>query len=317
MLLSTKKLCSALLLLIVSISSFDANAQKNEYTLTGYMGVQGGESFHYDMKLKDSTGNILSGYANTYANPENNVKAYIIAEMDRPSKTIHIRESMIVENNYFVSEYIICLVEANLKFSSTEKTLSGPLITMTAGNGANCSKGSITFSNVNEINALFNPTVKTDIPPIATTMPTPKTTPKPVKIVYDTASKSNPIVPNQAPVGLVKVVITEGKDKTYNWASNEVVLTIWDGNTEDGDKVTISYNGNAVLKEYVLTKKQKEIKLPIGGNELNIISIQALNEGGEPPNTANITIKDGDTAYDIMAHNTIGKTALIKIRKKL
>jgi len=313
--LSTKNICSAILLLIVSILSFHAHAQKNEYTLTGYMGVQGGESFHYDMKLKDSVGNILSGYANTYANPDNNVKAYVIAEIDRAARTIHIRESTIIENNYFVSEYIICLVEANLKFSGTEKTLSGPLITMTAGNGANCSKGSITFSNMDQINALFDPVAK-PAPPVAAA-PVPKPAPsKPLRVVYDTV-KSSPVVTPQAPVVPAQVVITEGKDKTYNWNSDEVVLTIWDGNTEDGDKVTISYNGNTVLKEYVLTKKQKEIKLPIGGNELNIISIQAINEGGEPPNTANITIKDGDTAYDIVAHNTFGKTALIKIRKKL
>jgi hypothetical protein len=311
---SIKSLCFALLLLIVNMLSFHAEAQKNEYTLTGYMGVQGGESFHYDIKLKDSVGNVLSGYANTYAKPENNVKAYVVAEINRDAKTIHIRERVIVENNYFVSEYIICLVEADLKFSGTEKTLSGPLITMTAGNGANCSKGSITFSDMNEINALFNSTART-MPPVATTT-TRETTPKPVKIVYDTASKST-ASKSQTPVIPVQVIITEGKDKTYNWNGDEVVLTIWDGNTEDGDKVTISYNGNVVLKEYVLTKKQKEIKLPIGGNELNIISIQAINEGGEPPNTANITIKDGDTAYDIIAHNTFGKTALIKIRKKL
>ncbi|KAA5533208.1 hypothetical protein F0919_11720 [Taibaiella lutea] len=315
MLPSIKNLCPALLLLIVSMLSFRAHAQKKEYILTGYMGVQGGESFHYDMKLKDSAGNMLSGYANTYSKPENNVRAYVVAEIDRDARTIHIRENTIVENNYFVSEYIICLVEANLKFSGTEKTLSGPLITMTAGNGANCSKGSITFSDMNEINALFNPAAKAAPPAAVTTVP--KTTPKPLKIVYDTASKSKLVIASQVPVVPTQVIITEGKDKTYNWNSDEVILTIWDGNTEDGDKVTISYNGNPVIKDYVLTKKQKEIKLPIGGNELNIISIQAINEGGEPPNTANITIKDGDTAYDIIAHNTFGKTALIKIRKKL
>lgn len=316
MLLSTKNLCSALCLVIVSIASFHVHAQRREYILTGYMGVQGGESFHYEMKLKDSTGNILSGYANTYAHPENNVRAYIVAQVDRATKTLHIRENTIVENNYFVSEYIICLIEADLKFSNTEKTLSGALITMTAGNDANCSKGSITFSNMDEINALFNPSEnKTATPPVATTN-TPKPS-KPLKIVYDTVSKSRPVINNTAPAAPAAATITEGKDKTYNWNSDEVLFAIWDGNAEDGDKVTISYNGNIVLKDYQLSKKAKEIRLPIGGNELNIISIQAVNEGGEPPNTANISIKDGDTVYDIVAHNTIGKTALIKIRKKL
>ena len=264
---SIKNLCYTSLLLIVNTFSLRVIAQKNEYTLTGYMGVQGGESFHYDMKLKDSVGNMLSGYANTYSKPENNVKAYVVAEVNRDARTIHIRENTIVENNYFVSEYIICLVEANLKFSNSEKSLSGPLITMTAGNGANCSKGSITFTDMNEINALFNPSAKVApvepkaTPPVATTT-VPKTTSKPVRVVYDTASKSKPVTINQTPVVPAQVIITEGKDKTYNWNTDEVALTIWDGNTEDGDKVTISYNGNIVLKQRTcLLKKQKAVKI--------------------------------------------------------
>jgi len=296
-------------------TTIQTNAQKNEYTLKGYMGVQGGESFHYDLHLSDSVGNILSGYSSTYSIPDNDVKTYVVAELDRNSKTLHIKEGTIVHNNYFQSKVIICLVDCNLKYSSLEKNLYGKLITTTAGNGANCSTGSISFSDKNEIDHLFNTEAKPVAPISVASTPKPASA-RPTRVIYDTAAKPRYVAP-AAPKAPQQVTITEGKDKTYEWHSDEIILEIWDGNSVDNDKVTISYNGNEVLKDYILTNTKKQIKLPIGGNELNIISVLAVNEGAEPPNTANITIKDGDTNYDIMAYNKFGKVALIKVKKKL
>jgi hypothetical protein len=310
--------CFCLLLLTLSV-----NAQKKEYTLKGYMGVQGGESFHYDMQLKDSVGNLLSGYSSTYQIPENDVKTYVVAELDRTSKTLRIKESTIIHNNYFQSRAIICLVDALLKYSALEKNLYGKLITMTAGNGANCSNGSISFSNKEELDQLFNTTItppetkkpelKQQPKPIASAA-TKITPDKPLKVIYDTAVSRPAYQPPPPPK---QATITEGKGKMYEWHSDEIVMEIWDGNTVDNDQIKIAYNGNEILKSYVLTKDKKELRFPVGGNELNIISITAINEGSEPPNTANIIIKDGDISYDIMAYNNFGKTALIKIKKKI
>jgi hypothetical protein len=293
-------------------------AQKKEYKLKGFMGVQGGESFTYKLELKDSVRNILSGYAYTYANEKNDVKTYVIAEADRDKKTLFIREATIIYNHFFESKALICLVESLLTFNKTEQSLSGPLITMTAGNGASCSKGSITFSNASELNNLFNPQLKVKPEEAATAVSTIVVPPKKVKIVYDTMPKQRPVSVVSKPAAVEKKaeVITEGKDKSYSWKSDNIVFEIWDGNNEDNDRVTVMVNGVVMLKDYVLTKGRKKLTIPIGGNELNIISIEANNEGGDPPNTANILLTDGDTHYDVVAHNTVGKRALIKIIKK-
>lgn len=294
------------------------HAQKNEYSLKGFMGVQGGESFTYKLELKDSVSNILSGYAYTYLNEKNDVKTYVIAEADRDKKTLFIREVTIVHNHYFESKALICLVESLLTYSNTEHTLSGPLTTMTAGNGASCSKGSITFTNIAELNNLFNPELKNVQPgPVTQAMPKPAPA-RPPKVVYDTLRKPKPIAVAPKPVSEIKKpeTITEGKDKTYRWQSDNIVLEIWDGNNEDNDRVTILFNGTELLKDYVLTNKRKKLSIPVGGNELNIITVVAVNEGGDPPNTANILLSDNDVQYDVVAHNTVGKRALIKIIKK-
>jgi hypothetical protein len=292
------------------------HAQKNEYSLKGFMGVQGGESFTYKLELKDSVRNILSGYAYTYLNEKNDVKTYVVAEADRDKKTLFIREVTIIHNNYFESKALICLVEALLVYSNAEHTLSGPLITMTAGNGASCSKGSISFNNVTELANLFNPELKNVSSAIQVSeKPAPVKAPK---IVYDTLRKPKPVTVSPKPMPEVKKpeIITEGKDKTYRWQSDNITLEIWDGNNEDNDRVTILVNGTELLKNYVLTKQKKKLTIPVGGNELNIITIIADNEGGDPPNTANILLSDNDVQYDVVAHNTVGKRALIKIIKK-
>ena len=304
-----------LLLLFLLCCTLPAAAQQASYLLKGFMGVQGGESFTYKLELKDSTRNLLSGYASTYLNEKNDVKAYVVAEVDRSQKTLMVRELRIVYNNYFRSNAIICLVEALLTYNNKEQSLSGPLITMTAGNGASCSKGSITFANAAELEQLFNPTVAA----IANTQPKPQeTTRKPVKIIYDTLPKSQPTIvlsPNKtekkAPDN-----ITEGKDKSYPWHSEQIVMELWDGNSVDNDQVTVLFNGNEVLKHYTLSKEKKKLTFPVGGNELNIISIVADNEGADPPNTANILLWDDTVSYEVIAHNVVGKRALIKIRKK-
>jgi hypothetical protein len=295
-------------------------AQKNHYLLKGFMGVQGGESFTYKLDLKDSTGNILSGYAYTYSKETNDVQAYVIAVVDRGNKTLSIKEKDIIRNNYFESRATICLVEAVLTYSAKENTISGPLITRTSGNnGANCSSGSISFNTATELSQLFNPQItRQEELPVAAS---PKKSPAPAR--KPEQQEVNPFIGNSvkpAQQALPEIKkpdnITEGKDKMYTWQSDDIVLEIWDGNTVDNDKVNVLYNGQEVLTNYTLTKEKKKLTFPVGGNELNIISVIAVNEGSEPPNTANILLTDGTTSYEVIAHNTVGKRASIKIRKK-
>lgn len=308
-------------LLATGLSPASHAQQQRHYELKGFMGVQGGESFTYKLDLHDSAGNILGGYAYTYAQEPNTVKTYVTAIVDRENKTLNIREREILSNNHFESKATICLVEALLTYSVQARTISGPLITKTSGNGANCSSGGITFASAAELEQLFNPPPASPQQAVATKPAGTKTPAAPKK---ELGPEDNPFIgnaakqPRQQPVTVTPRAdnITEGKDKTYLWKTGQVQLEVWDGNTVDNDKVTILYNGQEVLTNYVLTKEKKKLVLPIGGNELNIITVIALNEGNEPPNTANILLTDGTESYEVIAHNTIGKRALIRIKKQ-
>jgi len=291
------------------------SAQEHEYRLKGFIGVQGGESFTYELDLKESETGSITGTAITYLDQGKDVTATLTATIDRSQKKLTIREKDIVANNGFKSNALICLVEAVLTYDEAEKKLYGPLITKTAGNGAECSKGSITFMNKEELDHLFGTPVtvveKEETKPV-TAPAKPKFDPtKPIKVVYDTLAKTEPVVLKKRQDN-----VTEGRDKTYLWQTDSVIIDIWDGNNIDGDRVSVAYNGTEVLKDYVLTGGKKRLVLPIGGNELNILAIEARNEGGDPPNTANLILTDGTITYDVVAHNSTGKRAVIMITKQ-
>lgn len=305
---ANKKNFFLFLFLILGITE-QIYAQSRQYVLKGFMGIQGGESFTYKLELHDSLDGVLSGYAYTWLNEKNDVKAAVIAYLDRAARTLHLKETHIVHNNHFNSKALICLADAELRYRQQEKNLSGPLKTHTSGNDAACSPGSISFSNPEELALLFSAVAPTDIPKEESIVQPRKA----ARIIIDT------LVQQRTPSRPVKIAetanITTGKDKTYLWESDQVILEVWDDNTIDNDKISILYNGVLQLDNYTLNKEKKKLILPVGGNELNIISIVANNEGNDPPNTATIRLTDGTTIYNIVAHNKMGKSAVIKIRK--
>ncbi len=306
------------LLLCLGITAYGlpVAAQDNTYELRGFMGIQGGESFSYRLVLQDSAGDYLKGYAYTYSTEKNEVKAAVTAQRNRVDRTLQIRETAIIHNHKFQSRAIICLVESLLTYDTNERQLSGPLRTQTMGQGAECAKGSISFNQAQEIATLFQ------VPGSTPTADPVRQNTTPTVVKRQTAPARRSAVAQPAPDSVAAPVVrkpdqvTEGKDKTYLWTSDQIVLEIWDGTQVDNDRISILYNGDEILSNYSLTKERKRLSLPLGGNELNMISIIALNEGGDPPNTANVLLIDGSKEYEIIAHNKIGKQALIKIRKQ-
>ena len=130
--------------------------------------------------------------------------------------------------------------------------------------------------------------------------PPPMVTPK------ETNAITTPVVTDK---------ITANIEKTYNWHSDTVVLDIWDGGSQDGDKITLLYNGKALLTHYLLVKEKKQLHIPLSGSNINTITILAENEGLEPPNTASLMLTDGQIRYSILAYNNKGQQAVIRIQK--
>lgn len=84
------------------------------------------------------------------------------------------------------------------------------------------------------------------------------------------------------------------KTKTIHVKADSIILRVWDNGAHvDGDSISINLNGEWILKDYRLKRKQHEIVVPLERRSNNYIILYALNLGTSPPNTAAVIIYDG------------------------
>ncbi|HRI29524.1 MAG TPA: hypothetical protein PK715_15810, partial [Chitinophagales bacterium] len=82
--------------------------------------------------------------------------------------------------------------------------------------------------------------------------------------------------------------------------NNETLnITVWDDGYEDGDTISLFFNGEWLLREHGLKNKPHKITIKIDRNADNYLILYAHNEGTRPPNTAALTIQDGKSTKRI------------------
>lgn len=306
------KFCGLALLLALSLC---AQAQYKPVTLTGYLALQGGELFDYKLVFTDSAG-VLKGYTVISAQGGGmETRSNILGRLDKPSQRFFFIETGIVYNHGFQSNVQLCLVNAGLKYQPANKghVLKGAFSSIDASN-TYCSSGTITFINDYAFDSLFTTKERADT--IATAKKKedkPQAYPPYSRPVRKTVVTQQPVV-SSTPISNQPEQITTGIEKTYDWNTDTLIITVWDGGHIDGDIITISYNNKPVLTNYTLTAARKEVRIPLAG-KTDVLTILAVNEGNEPPNTANLLLTDGAQQYSIVAYNERGHTATIKIRK--
>lgn len=290
-------------------------AQSKTIQLIGYLGIEGGESFSYKIDAIDSLG-YLKGYASAWLIEGKEVKAAINGFVDKKNKILTFQETEIVANKGFESRKTICLIQASLslnKENNNQSILWGNIVSNDVTN-VTCARGSITFPESEKVKAIFSDNLLKKDLVIVPTKSVVKTSKKSMQIVYDTSALivKKPI--EKIATNILKV--SQGLTKIIECQSDTILLQIWDDSQIDGDWIALSQNGKTLLSKHVLTKEKKVITIVLN-NPLEELIIKALNEGSEPPNTANINIVDGSTTHQIIAYNTIGKKAIIQLKKKL
>jgi hypothetical protein len=82
-----------------------------------------------------------------------------------------------------------------------------------------------------------------------------------------------------------------GETLNVFWESKLAHLEIWDTGTVDGDAMSINLNGKMINASLAPVKSKTKIPL-ILDQEINTLTLEALSEGREPPNTAQIRLTD-------------------------
>lgn len=129
--------------------------------------------------------------------------------------------------------------------------------------------------------AIPMPTFVNQVPPVATqTLAVAAPTPMPA-----------PYQVRPIPTQLEGRKILSGKETIVS--DNEITLQIWDDGEEDGDIISIYFNGNWLLQNHLLTKKIKQLPITLDTNGDNYLILYINNEGSRPTNTVALSIDDG------------------------
>lgn len=110
----------------------------------------------------------------------------------------------------------------------------------------------------------------------------------------------------------VNMVLTRLNEERFKVKNSTVQLQLWDGGVEDQDSLTILLNDEVVEAAFEITKEKKLLTLPLRKGK-NTVKIRALNEGTEAPNSARITVIDGDRKYSLISFLKKGEEAKVTV----
>ncbi len=92
-----------------------------------------------------------------------------------------------------------------------------------------------------------------------------------------------------------------------------IELSFYDHFIEDGDVVSINFNGEWIAKEMPLTQEPKVIKVLLNHTGKNYITLHAENLGKRPPNTMAISYKLNNTVKEVVLNSDMNASELIEI----
>ena len=273
------------LLLLFSKSGFS----QNTFNYLGILTLNNNTSISYSLDLQEENG-IVNGYSTTNINTPDETKSEIIGLYFKSDNSFQLQENQILQTKSEAALNTFCYISMNLSFEGKfgtkhlEGTFTGNFLDSTE-----CASGKVILMQRTKLEKKIE------------------------KIKIKVEKKYNEKYQDTSLVKRTEI-LKDGDDFTINWESNKLSLFIWDTNMEDGDKITLTINGNITLDDFETTNKRKKIKYKLVEGE-NTIEIMATNLGTSPPNTSRIELVDGKTKYPIITQLELGKTAIIKIIK--
>ena len=276
------------ILIIITFISTNCYSQ-NTFSYLGTLVLSDNTPISFSLELQEDNG-IVNGYSITNINTPDETKSEISGLYFKKDKSFQLQENQILQTKSEAALNTFCYINMNLnlkgKFGSerVQGTFKGNFLDSTE-----CARGKVILMERTKLEKKIEKIKKK------------------VEKKYKEKHQDTSLVKRTE-------ILKDGDDFTINWEGNKLRLFIWDANMEDGDKITLSINGNIILDDFETTNKRKKVKYKLAEGE-NIIEIKATNLGTSPPNTSRIELIDSKTKYPIITQLELGKTAVIKIIK--
>lgn len=135
---------------------------------------------------------------------------------------------------------------------------------------------------------------------------TPEIPETPIPSLTSEAPQSSTLQHYNTRSKITKEVMTVGKDS--------ISIEVWDGNREDGDVISLVFNGKVLLEKHPLTKNKSSFRVALQPGQ-NILTLIAHNLGDIPPNTAALEVERNEGRKKITLSSDMDKSESILIIK--
>jgi hypothetical protein len=101
--------------------------------------------------------------------------------------------------------------------------------------------------------------------------------------------------------------------ETITVPNKKVKISVWDNRREDGDIISLSLNGEWIIRNLEVKKCQTTFTIDLPHEE-NFLIMKAENLGSSPPNTAAFNISSGDFNKQVILNSDMGKSEMIILK---
>jgi len=278
--------------------------------------------------------------------------AAITGQFNAAGNEMYLRETHSLDRRSPGSSTYFCYFTARLKLTERNgrRIWSGPFVSNTE-DGAPCGGGTMQFVDLPAPPAPrpqapparpqprpqprpTPPTTTTRAqprptpPPVAARppQPRPQPTPRPAQPRRDTAR------PRPAPIAVIppprrdtarpqppprpQLPDTTGIRHLYTWTTDTLGLELWDGYEEDGDVVSLYFNGAPLMTNSQLSRTERRVfALPLRATAIDTLRFELHAEGKIAPCTPRLVLRDGTQRRELNIAGGAGQQALIYFKR--
>jgi len=138
------------------------------------------------------------------------------------------------------------------------------------------------------------------------------------KVIYPKVLDTlNQIVATDARIERVPMKLKNRKVRESKYQietdTNIVDIKLFDFKIQDGDIVSINFNGDWILENHSIESKPTDLKLSLNQEGKNYLLLHAVNVGRRPPNTMALKYKQGGETKEISLQSDMDTSELIEI----
>jgi hypothetical protein len=284
-----KKVIKKILFLFLIQANFTASSQDYTGIWQGYItGIGVPVNTNYTLHIKKQENGIVFGRAYIFSKKYLTHQGILDFVGEINGNNFKITELVIVNSITTLPRRLLCIKYASLRFAKRNNTdfLSGFWDGSTEENTP-CVPGEVHLKKLTGANSESNDPV-----------PGP---------VLDAIAQDKAVGMPFLDTELLKPVILDV-------SSRQVTLEIKDYLKEDNDTVSIYYNRKLLIERLRIGKQSFKQLLRLDRKPLNEIVLYANNLGAIPPNTSNLTIRDGSKTQRVIIESTKQSSAVIYLR---